>query len=589
MRNHRVLDKQSLKKQFLKSISCIFMGFFLVLMCSDFSSARNGLGVKPSGRPADRPLPSFEQKKPAQAPKLKIPAPAPPSEKGKKEDLGIRIFIKKIEISGNTVFSAEELARITKPYTNRELTTEDLDTLRQALTILYINKGYINSGAVIPDQPVENGVIQLKIIEGELTAIEVKGNKWFSDNFIKKRIALGADKPLNLNSLQERLQLLQQNQLIERLYSTLKPGLLPGQSVLQVEVEEQQPVIIQLGFDNYQSPTVGAEEGWVTVAHRNLSGHGDTLSFAYGASEGATPQFDISYTLPFTVYDTALTLRYRKNEFDVVEEPFDDLDVESKSEIYEIGIRQPLYRSLTQEFALSLTGERSRDRTYLLGGRFSFTPGEENGESIVTALRFAQEWTYHSQERVIAARSQFSFGLNALNSTIHSGETPDSRFVAWLGQFQWVQLVSPWDVQLILRTDLQLTNDSLLPLEQMAVGGRYSVRGYRENQLVRDQGFTASLEARIPLVRDTWWAEYLQLAPFVDFGKAWNKDLHTPSIKSLASVGLGLRWATNLKVSQWTLRPQLEIYWGVPLRDVDTPDNDLQDDGIHLQFIISGF
>lgn len=582
-------DMQSIGKQLYKSIRYVFMGLFLVLLLSDFSSARNGLGVKPSGRPAEKPLPSFEQKKPVQTPKLQLPTPLPPPEKETKDDHRVGVFIKKIELSGNTVFSADELAQCTKPYINRKLTTEDLDTLRQALTIMYINKGYINSGAVIPDQPVENGIIQIKIIEGKLTAIEVNGNKWFCDSFIKKRIALEAEKPLNINSLQKRLVLLQQNQLIERLHSALKPGLSPGESILQIEVEELQPITVQLGFDNYQSPTVGAEEGWVTVAHRNLSGHGDTLHFAFGASEGATPQLDVSYSLPFTAYDTTLTLRYRKNEFEVVEKPFDDLDVESKSEIYEIGIRQPLYRSLTQEFALSLTGERSRNRDYLLGERFSFSPGEENGESIVSALRFAQEWTYHSQKQVVAARSQFSFGLNALNATTHSGETPDGRFVAWLGQFQWAQLVSPWDVQLILRADLQLSNDSLLPLEQFAVGGRYSVRGYRENQLVRDQGFIASLESRIPLVRDTWWAEYLQLAPFVDFGKAWNKDLHTPSMKSLASVGLGLRWATSWKISLWTLRPQLEIYWGIPLRDVDTPDNDLQDDGIHLQFMISGF
>jgi len=589
MRNTITVGEQHLKKRICASIPCLFLAFFLVILFYGLAFARNGPGVKPSGRPAEKPLPSLGEKKPLPPPRLVLPTPAPPTEGKKGKGPGVRIFVRKIEVVGSTVFSADELNSVTKPYVNRELTTEDLDSLRQALTVLYINKGYINSGAVILDQEIKNNVIRVDIIEGELTTIEVKGNKWFTDGFIKKRIALGADKPLNISALQERLQLLQQNPLIERLHSALKPGLSPGESVLLVQVEEQQPVTVHMGFDNYQSPTVGAEEGWLTIAHRNLSGHGDTLSFAFGASEGANPQLDISYSLPFTVYDTTLTLRCRKNKFDVVEAPFDDLDVESKSEIYEIGLRQPFYRSLAQEFALSLTGERSRDRTYLLGKRFSFTPGEENGKSIVTVLRFAQEWIYHTQKRVIAARSQFSFGIDALNSTTNSGDIPDSRFVSWLGQFQWAQLVSPWDVQLIFHTDLQLADDSLLPLEQMAVGGRYSVRGYRENQLVRDQGFVASLEARVPLLRDTWWAEYLQLAPFVDYGRGWNKDLDTPPVKHISSVGLGLRWANSWKASLRTLKAQLEIYWGIPLRDVDTPENDLQDDGIHLQFTVSGF
>jgi hemolysin activation/secretion protein len=137
--------------------------------------------------------------------------------------------------------------------------------------------------------------------------------------------------------------------------------------------------------------------------------------------------------------------------------------------------------------------------------------------------------------------------------------------------------------------DLQLATNPLLPVEQMAVGGRYTVRGYRENLLVRDQAFVASLESRIPLIRNTPLADFLYLAPFVDYGRGWNKDLPTPPLKSISSTGLGLRWALTFISSPFNLQSQFEIYWGYPLRDVDIPENDLQDDGIHLQFLISIF
>ena len=208
----------------------------------------------------------------------------------------------------------------------------------------------------------------------------------------------------------------------------------------------------------------------------------------------------------------------------------------------------------------------------------------------MTALRLSQDWAHYTQEEVFAARSQLSFGIDALGATTHGGETPDGRFFAWLGQFQWAKLFSPKNIQLIFRTDVQLTNDSLLPVEQIAVGGRYSVRGYRENQLVRDQGILSSLEARIPLVQNVWWADYLQVAPFVDYGRGWNEDLETPPVKSISSVGLGLRWAATWKTRTRTIKPQFELYWGIPLKNVDTPDYyDLQDDGIHLQLVIAGF
>ena len=40
---------------------------------------------------------------------------------------------------------------MTAPYVGRELTNENLETLRRALTAHYINKGYVSPGAIIPD------------------------------------------------------------------------------------------------------------------------------------------------------------------------------------------------------------------------------------------------------------------------------------------------------------------------------------------------------------------------------------------------------------------------------------------------------
>src|SRR5207344_1238984 len=100
----------------------------------------------------------------------------------------------------------------------------------------------------------------------------------------------------------------------------------------------------------------------------------------------------------------------------------------------------------------------------------------------------------------IAARSRFSQGINALGSTIHSGDTPDSEFFAWLGQFQYVRQLSALaplgipETQIIFRSDVQLTNKPVLTLEQIALGGRYTVRGYPQNTLVRDNAFIASVE-----------------------------------------------------------------------------------------------
>lgn len=90
-----------------------------------------------------------------------------------------------------------------------------------------------------------------------------------------------------------------------------------------------------------------------------------------------------------------------------------------------------------------------------------------------------------------------------------------------MGQFQWVQSLGK-DFIGLARIATQLTPDSLLPLEQFSIGGVDTVRGYRQNQFVADNGITGSLEIRFPIVKDPGGFGTIQIAPFFDFGKVWN-------------------------------------------------------------------
>jgi hemolysin activation/secretion protein len=177
--------------------------------------------------------------------------------------------------------------------------------------------------------------------------------------------------------------------------------------------------------------------------------------------------------------------------------------------------------------------------------------------------------------QVVAARSQLSWGLQALGATVNGGSLPDGQFLAWLGQFQWARRLPWFGIESLLRVDVQLSTDPLLPLEQFAVGGPMSVRGYRENQFVRDAGADASLELRFPLLRDRTGRPIVQLAPFVDYGSGRHLE---PKSETLWGAGVALRWAI-------TRRAGFELTWAQALRPVPEPsDHDLQDISVYLLF-----
>src|SRR5215831_14370859 len=234
---------------------------------STFGQTFGGSAVDPTGRSGQPPGPlkeEFQRPQPPPSPVLPIVPLAPEGEAPRKPG-AVQVFVRDIMVTGNTVFSDEEINQVTGPFKNRTLITEDLERLRLSLTLLYINKGYLTSGAIIPDQDITFGVIKVQIIEGKLTRIDVTGNRWFSSSYLQDRLELGVRAPLTLDPLQEQMQLLQQDRRIERVNAELRPGDEPGESVLNVRVEDRQPFHAGIEINNYQSPLVGEMRGIGTL------------------------------------------------------------------------------------------------------------------------------------------------------------------------------------------------------------------------------------------------------------------------------------------------------------------------------------
>ncbi|MBD2592941.1 ShlB/FhaC/HecB family hemolysin secretion/activation protein [Nostoc spongiaeforme FACHB-130] len=514
---------------------------------------------------------------------LQTPTPSPPIPP-QIPAIPQTIVIKKFEFLDNTAFSNEKLAKETEEFIGKPITFTELVQVEAIITKLYTDAGYINSGAVIPAGqkfPKDQAVVKVQIVEGGLEEIQVTGTNRLNPGYIKSRLAIATRRPLNRDRLLQAIQLLQLDPLIKNISAELSAGTTPELSLLKVKVQEADSFAEEFFVDNSRSPSVGSIRRGLRLSEGNLLGLGDKLRATYSNSDGSN-SYDINYTIPINPRNGTLQVGYGATTTQIIQPPFDRLDILGDSQSLELTLRQPLLQTPRQEFALGLTFSQQESKTSLLGLNFPISPGaDDNGRTRISALRFFQEWTSRNSTEVFALRSQFNLGIGAFNSTINS-EPPDSRFFYWRGQGQYVRLLAP-ETLLVVRSDLQLTTRPLVPLEQFTIGGWGSVRGYRQDLLLNDNGAFLSSEVQLPILRVPEVKGILHLVPFVDFGIGWNSSANSElNSNTLLSTGLGLQW----QMSDWL---NMRLDWGLPLIGVDGSNNSLQENGLSFSINVKSF
>ncbi len=540
-------------------------------------------GLRPSAKPLVIPKPI------PKSPSIDVPPEQQEKSSVRKNYNSKEIVLDTIKFEGYSVFSADELDELAKPYLHKPVSVDELDELRRLVTHYYIDKGYITSGATFPVNPIEGKTLRIKIVEGRVGDVDIKGAEWLRDGYVKKRLLPDEDAPLNMNELQDRFRLLLTDPLFDHLNGRLLPGADRGLSVLDLDVVRARPYQFSAIMDNYRSPSIGAEAIGANTWVRNLTGQGDVIDLTFLTSNplgGKGLQYFGNWLMPLGDYGTKAYFSFNNSNTSIIEEPLASLDIKSRTFSVEGGLNQILIDSLQRRLTFGVGVGFKQNETTLLGHSFSFIPGLLTGKNQVSFVRINQEYIERWEKVVVALRSTFSVGLNSFGASTNSNSLyPDSQFFAWLGQTQGIWHLPYVKSDLILRGTMQLSNNPLMPLERMAVGGRYTVRGYRENQLVRDNGYTGSAEVHIPLLGDSQ-AEYsLKLIPFIDYGAAWNNADITfvkPTTQYLYSTGVGLQFQA----------PHIsgEFFWAHRLENKTIQQHgNLQDDGIHFQVRLDAF
>ncbi|WP_446875453.1 ShlB/FhaC/HecB family hemolysin secretion/activation protein [Phormidesmis sp. 146-35] len=527
---------------------------------------------------------------------------------------GIRIVGSQRQSKQNSIISAFDLCTILKTTQTlgQEQTPERLAVLQDAITLHYIQAGFLTSGAAQAE--FADGVVIVKVIEGRLnpniTITGYGGGQYDDDRAavrVRERLQRGIQTPLNIRNLEEQVKLLEIDPALDeedptckkvaqgsqvnpnfcegrRLSATLRPSGIEGQSLLNVEMSRSRFIRANLSVDNSAPPSLGAERLRTTVNLYNSATFGDVLFSSVQTaparfSEDSLKAISLGYQYPLSSINDTLQVRLENRRERIVQSPFDEFGFRAKSELYEVTYRRPLVRSYSREFALSISFTFQNGQTFVFNDTpFPFGIGpDKDGVSRTSVFRFGQDYIQRGVTGTWLLQSQFSLGTGLFNATNNRSSTPDGQFISWTGQMQRLQQLGANQL-LILQAAVQLSPNSLLPSQQFVLGGGQSLRGYRQNIRFGDNGFRFSIENQITLLRDAQKKPMLQVAPFIDVGSIWNVSGNPntlPRQKLIAGAGVGLLWRPLARLN-------LRLDFALPLIDLQDKGNDLQDKGLYF-------
>jgi hemolysin activation/secretion protein len=421
------------------------------------------------------------------------------------------IEITSFKVTGLTLITQEQAQEALKPFTNRQLTLDQIKEAADAVTNLYAQQGRV-AQAVIPPQDVNKGVVQIKIIEGKVGKVIIKLDK-VSASRLKSSVMtkfIAARNPpggfIDLNGLERSLAILNEIPGNE-VDGELSEGDQDETTDIAVNARGTGLFAGRVDATNYGASSTGPAQLITSLSLNNPSGYGDQVTLDAIGSQGSI-YGQLKYGMPvgndgWRVSAGISALDYKS--------------LTSFSPIISQGTAQTY--GLYSTYALERTARSTKNITvnYENKSYNNQSNGVQSSNYQINNLTAGLNGGNLLQETYI------NWGLTATAGSLSISNTNqannDAQGAATKGAFAKLgfngAITQPLPIKntnLVVSVYGQLANKNLNSAEQLYLGGPYGVRAYPVAQGGGAQGTVASAELNHTLVQN------LQVGTFFDAG-----------------------------------------------------------------------
>lgn len=491
----------------------------------------------------------------------------------KKEDIhpfeiGTRVMVRSFKITGNTLISSEELFPVVSRFVGKELSFTQLEDAARAIADYYREKGF-SARAFLPPQEVVNGQIEITVIEGKLSAIEIEAEalKRLSAARAKNIIetAHPTGKVLEIDKLQRGLLILNDTPGVTSA-SRLEAGENTGDSKLRVKLQDAPLLNGVMLFSNSGQRSTGRNQGIVSAGINSPSGIGDQITFQSMATHGIR-YGKLGYALPAGNSGARIGVSYSAMSYYVVE----GAEAHGSATDAGVNLSYPVIRSGRKNLIYTAALDHKKYANYSAATLIS--------DKTADVFSHALTYTGYDPAGQTSLGVTWTMGYLDLRDSA-SDYLADAQTKRSHGRYSKLSL-SAGRSQILTPTlffsaglTAQKSSKNLDSSEKMYLGGSGGVRAYPANEAGGDEGYLLNLELTKTLSNN------FSTSVFYDYGRIkQNRDLYNGALTTLNPYNIyDLKgWGLSTTYTQGTLSIKGTVSWRVgtnPNTQADGSDND---------------
>jgi len=411
---------------------------------------------------------------------------------------GKSVKIKSFKFTGALHVSEDKLLSRINGYTGKSYTLGELEKITSLITKAYREEGYFVARAYIPKQSMNDGVLEIAIIEGNYGKFKLDNSSLVNNERVQGILDDVKDANIvSTNTLERAMLIINDTPGVKVTGADVMPGEKVGTSDFAITTEATNPYSGYILGDNYGSKYTGRYRVNLGLNANSPLGYGDKLSLN-GVVSTTTDLKNGKVSYGFPLMDNGLRgeLSASHTTYSLAED-YAALDALGTSTTLEASLFYPIIRTRQESLNVSLSYAHKNMKDEV---QSTSTTTKKEADLVTIGAIYTKSCIFFGLESSTTATLNLTHGDLSFNDTAalaldSAGAQTNGEYTKISGTIEkGIQFNPEYSLTTSLRFQKALGNKNLDGSEDFSLGGAYGVRAFPDGEHSAENGYIFGVE-----------------------------------------------------------------------------------------------